>query len=292
VDWVPEFVDGNVRASCSICGCSRRAPDNLTLCPDKRWRCTDRCIEVSEFEINKILAASRKRKPQPDTGFGLGPWDEVAPTFLQAAQSRVAQLIPGWTPASTFQDDFTILPGAGGSAWSVQTLFGGLLTAPSTGVARLNAPAASSQANIWNPAVTVPQPSAGRFYAAVSFKLSAVPAASPICIGRPNAVCTLSASLPTSVFLSAGLRTSLSSLRHVLAYITSPFALSSVEMDTGQHLAEMWWLSTGRAWGAIDGEVSLSVVPPATAALVPAVSVFAVDAPGITLDVTDYVCFT
>lgn len=290
MDWRPEFVDGNVRASCSICGCSRRAPDNLTLCSDKRWRC-ERCMEVSEYEVNQRLAGWRKRKPQPDTGFGLSPWDEVPQTFLAAAQSRQAQLIPGWTPASTFQDTFDVVPGGGGSLWTVTLIGAGAVSQPSAGVARFTSgTTVTGEARATVASVTVPAPGAGRFYCACSFKT--------VVIGAN----TTSMSVGTGI--AAGTTRNVIGLRGVAAAGTAFYQLvaqaigqsnSLVETDaTTFHLGEVWWNSTGPVFGSVDGGPALVVPSAGAVSRLPLISVLnsVAGVTSSTLDVTDYVCFT
>jgi hypothetical protein len=298
VDWVPEFVDGNVRASCSICGCSRRAPDNLTLCPDKRWRCTDRCIEVSEFEINKILAASRKRKPQPDAGFGLGPWDEVVPTFLQAAQARVAQLFPTWTPTTTFQDAFDIVPGGGGSPWTTTvTGTGAAISLVSAGVARfISGTSATGQSFGFATALTIPNPGAGRFYSAFSFR-------TPVFGTATNTTVIGSGRADATARNAIGVRgqSAVGTAYYQLVAQGIGQSISYVETDaTNFHLGEMWWGITGSNFGAavfgsVDGGPYLAIQSTGIITRRPLVGVINNDLVAVvssTLDVTDYVCFT
>jgi hypothetical protein len=71
MDWRPEFIPGNTRAACSICGCSRRFPDNLTFCADQLYRC-ERCMEVTPLERDQKVQAYRQHSEEPDsTGMGL-----------------------------------------------------------------------------------------------------------------------------------------------------------------------------------------------------------------------------
>lgn len=73
-----EFVNGEVLTACSICGRRRLFPSQVVLSPDRLWRCTG-CNELTAYEYNQQIAAARQRRPEPDTGIGIG--SQFDPSF-------------------------------------------------------------------------------------------------------------------------------------------------------------------------------------------------------------------
>ena len=283
-----EATGTSVPFACSICGRRRLFPDQLVYSDDKLFRCTDACDERTAYNVDQQRAAWRAPPEPVPSMSGALPQGEIVTTFLQDAVDRRSQLIPGWTPTTTFQDDFTVLPGAVGSSWSVQAGSGGTVAAPSVGVARFSASGTSSQADAWIP--TVSAAATGNFYCAASFSLVSVPTGSGIALARIGA-CTLSLGVPSSAAIAAGVRyPSVSASNYILTYIGSRNAISTVHMDAGvSHLAEMWWRGNGRVWAAIDGEVPISIVPAVATPWVALISAFATSGGAVSFDVTDYV---
>ncbi len=67
-----DFVNGEVLTACSICGRRRLFPSQIVRSPDRLWRCLDSCNEVTAFEYDQEIAASRRRRPEPDIAIGIG----------------------------------------------------------------------------------------------------------------------------------------------------------------------------------------------------------------------------
>jgi hypothetical protein len=238
-----EATGTSVPFACSICGRRRLFPDHLVYSDDKLFRCTDACDERTAYNVDQQRAAWRAPpEPVPSIGGPL-PQGDVVTTFLQDAVERRSQVIPGWTPTTTFYDDFTTLPGTGSSLWAI----GGSgqitpPTQPSAGVARF------SDTSMIAASVSVPTANAANFYCA--FKAIAAVSSTSIMRcgiiggGIISAVGIFSAG---SAFfrLSAG------------AVVSTP-----VEKETtNYHLFEMWWKAGGYTYASVDGSVYVSARP-------------------------------
>lgn len=74
-----EFVNGEVLAACSVCGRRRLFPTQLIYCPDRLYRCTDACMEMSAFEYDQQISAYRQRIPEPDVSVGMPSQFDATP---------------------------------------------------------------------------------------------------------------------------------------------------------------------------------------------------------------------
>lgn len=260
-EWRHEFVDGETRMACSICGSSRRFPSEITYCADKLFRCNDKCMERTTFEIDQTISAARRRRDEVDVSIGNPAAWETPQTLSSIAAERRAALIPGWTPTTTFHDAFDVLPGAGGSAWSIEVANGGTVASTGAGTATYAANAALGAAVAWNPSISVPRPATGKFYSILRFKcagtfvnLSSIrTGAIVVAGGLPN----------TEKAVLAGMSASTS-----MTFFVSPWSLTggpiiktATEVDTAYHYGEVWWTGNGYAYGAIDLGLRGAVTP-------------------------------
>jgi hypothetical protein len=275
-----DYLPGSVPMACSICGRRRKFPDEIEKSDDGRFRCLDACSERTVLSVDKERAAFRPQPEQPPPLFGS---PVPARTFLQDSQALQQLRIPGWTPTTTFYDDFTIVPGGVGSSWSVATTGTGTVTAPSSGVARFTAGTGSAQS--WAPSVSVPQATSGRFYcrARFAFPFTAEGAVS----GLASFGATGVAGTPSGFATRLGIRSVVSTSRYVLISLAS--AVSAMYIDANEHIAELWWTGNGRAYACVDSsEPSFLIVPNAFSSTPAAPSIAA--AIGSVMDITDFVC--
>ncbi len=289
MDWVHEYVPGQVRASCSICGCSRRFPDNLTYCIDKLFRC-ERCMETTAMELDMQIRSYRMQPDEVSQSVGLTPQGELPSTFLADAAERRALAIPGWTPTTQFYDDFTVVPGGVGSSWSVSLSAGSTITAPSVGVARFSGKA-SPHAIAWAPSISVPSPGVGRFYSSVSFTVVSgyVAAQSGLRVGAA----TISGGVPVGFQVVGGIAFAVPRFVPFGLGPTRRGGESTRQIDTEAHTAELWW-SDGYFRYSLDGEIPVSVgaaanhIPTAS----PYMLVGNLAGAAFVVDITDYVCWS
>jgi hypothetical protein len=281
MDWVHEFVPGQVRASCSICGCSRRFPDNLTYCVDKLFRC-ERCMEKTAMELDMQIQSYRMQPDEVSQSVGLQPQGELPSTFLADAAEYRASVIPGWTPSSQFYDDFAIVPGGVGSSWTTALSGPGTVTAPEAGVARLTSPLGGfCRMNVLS--MVVPDPHNG--YGFISFRALAN-TTGPMAGGTTAA--------GGSNNLTVGKNSTAVLSRWWLALFTSgQSARETIPLEhdtTNFHVFKIWWKGTGAAFAAVDDSPIVSTAVAAIAAFDRFPSLTC-NATGY-LDVTDYVCWT
>lgn len=59
---VADYVEGQVKMACGICGFPYMFPSELILCDDKLLRCKRTCMEETRLSRDRKIAASRKRK--------------------------------------------------------------------------------------------------------------------------------------------------------------------------------------------------------------------------------------
>lgn len=236
--------------ACSICGSSRRFPSEITYCVDKLFRCNDKCMERTTFEIDQTISAARRRRDEVDVSIGNPASWEATPSLSTIAAERRAALIPGWTPTTTFHDTFDVLPGAGGSLWS--TSFGGTgtLTAPAAGVAAFNTVTNSGFSQAWAPSITIPKPASGKFYMLASFAVTGSKTAG---MSHMVGAVVISGGVPGSSAMFVGALGPTST-----AFYVAPWSLSGVikttatEVDSSFHYGELWWTGNGYAFAAID----------------------------------------
>src|SRR5688572_26144129 len=108
-NWRPDYVDGQTRASCSICGVPRRFPDDLSYCSDKLFRC-ELCMETPTIETDRVLAAFRTQPDEFMRPVGVAAAQDASPSLLAIAAARVETLFAGWTPTYTRNDTFDSVP--------------------------------------------------------------------------------------------------------------------------------------------------------------------------------------
>lgn len=250
MDWVHEFVPGNTRASCSICGCPRRFPDNLTYCVDGLFRC-EKCMEVTAQERDAEIQAYRSSYRENDGSIGLKPQAETS-SFLSDARSARDQLIPDWTPTTEFYDDFSTLPGAVGSSWSLVLTGTASVSALSGGGCRFDAGTGMCKAS--RSALALPLPQSGNFYMRIAFSspdTDAPVAASPVqsfFFGGRDSV--------SQAILVGGVRNSLSRRTYVAMNLGNTFASarSTRSLSTDEHIGELWWKGDGGVFCRYDGQ--------------------------------------
>jgi len=242
-----DFLDGAVPMRCSICGRRRKFPDEIEQSDDKLFRCLDACSERTALSVDQERAAFRPPPEMNPPALGLG---KITPTFLQESQALQAIRIPGWTPTTTFYDDFTILPGDVGSSWTTG-LTGTASVSATGGVARLTP--GTGHAWIWAPSVVIPDPTGGQFYCRVLF--SSPDTATPM-DSSPTQDLNIGAQhlivgAPGGANIFVGARNSISPTRY---YLRGASFLSSVYASADQHFVEMWWNGDGSIWASIDSE--------------------------------------
>lgn len=286
MDWVHEYVPGQVRASCSVCGCSRRFPDNLTYCVDKLFRC-ERCMETTALELDQRIQSYRMQPDDPDVSIGLIPQADVASTFLADSIEARSLAIPGWTPSTTLSDDFSTLPGAVGSSWSTALTGTGAITALTGGGARFSAGTGSAIAYV--PTMSVPLPSAGRFYA--RFRFAAATPGGNVRLGASSTVAGSPSGTAHSVL--PVLTTFINIWPNIgnSVYFTNPRVY--IESSTTWHVAEMWWKGDGYVRFLFDGAVPFVQSPLASQVLSSAVPFISATVSALSvLDVSNFVAFT
>lgn len=275
-----DFVPGATYLTCTICGRRRKFPDELTVGEDRKFRCRDACDEKTILSIDREIAASHYKREAPPLGIGFASQFENEETFLEKVAHRLQIVHPGWTPTTTFHDDFTIVPGGVGSSWT-NTLSGtAAITAPSVGVARFAPGTGTALSAVTS--VTVPNVTAGKFYSAASFRFASASISSLAGFGVRGT---------SGVRIALGHVLSSNAVFFVVAHnpplITSAL---SVEIDQGEHFGEMWWNGDGVVRTAIDGapvrHLSLSTVG-FTGTPLPTIFT---TTNGVILDVTDYYC--
>lgn len=293
MDWVHEYVPGQVRASCSVCGCSRRFPDNLTYCIDKLFRC-ERCMEITALERDMQIQSYRQQPDELESSLsvGLQPQGDTPSTFLVDAAEGRAAVLPGWTPSSTFYDDFTVVGGGVGSSWTAVAVSGAVISQPEEGVTRF-APGTdlNGGCDIQLLSFSVPLPSAGRFYCRARFRTTSIGAVTtPVAIGVGTATVV-------SQRLSIGFRgnSAAGNAYYQLVSQAVRHATSEVPSDTTTyHIGEIWWNGNGYVYGSVDGGGPTMNVPTsgASAKFPSIIATNAGVAPttASVLDVTDYYC--
>jgi hypothetical protein len=274
-----DFVPGCTYLTCTFCGRRRLFPDELNIGDDRKFRCRDACDEKTILSIDREIAASHYRREGPPLGFGFASQFEHEATFMEKVTDRLQIVQPGWTPTTTFYDDFTIVPGGVGSSWTVTLAGTGTVTAPSVGVARFTS--GTSQARAHVATVAVPNPSAGNFYCACSFKTPSVSSD-----GSPAAL--IGAATSAAASRSAlGVRSN-ATAQPFYHLLTSVFTRIPVEVEmSNYHLGEIWWKTGGAVFCSIDGCASISAPTSASGSRLPFIQ--AINA-SVTLDVTDYYC--
>ncbi len=278
MDWVHEYVPGQVRASCSICGCSRRFPDNLTYCVDKLFRC-ERCMETTAMELDQRIQAYRMQPDEPDSRVGLTPFDDIPSTFLADAADYRSAVLPGWTPTTTFYDDFTVVPGGVGSSWTVATSGTGTVTQPAANVARFDQPGPTGNAAAYVASVSVPDPTVGRFFMACRAKITT---------SLPNGLARVGCATTSGASLAAA---------GINAFGATHYSVSSIgradttrELDASRYVTlRVWWKTGGSVFGSIDDSDIVSTRTAFSAARLPYIT--AQNNAG-RLDVTNYVAYT
>jgi hypothetical protein len=274
-----EATGTSVPFACSICGRRRLFPDQLVYSDDKLFRCTDACDERTAYNVDQQRAAWRAPpEPVPSIGGPL-PQGDVVTTFLQDAADFRSQVIPGWTPSTQFYDDFTVIPGGVGSSWTVATSGAGTVTQPSANVARFDSPGTGSAA-AYVSSVSVPDPSAGRFFCACLAKVSI---ATGVGVARTGTATNAGAAsaMMGRFSTAAGAYYSLSS---------SSVSRTTVELDTSKYVTfRVWWKTGGSVFGSVDDSPFVFVRTAFSAARLPYISVQNAAA---RLDVTNYVAFT
>ena len=87
-EWVHDFVDGNTRMVCSICGVPYRFPSEIRRSADGLFRCLRTCDEQTILERDRKIAASHGQREAPPIKFGLPPPQDTA-------QPNTASLVGG-----------------------------------------------------------------------------------------------------------------------------------------------------------------------------------------------------
>lgn len=291
MDWVHEYVPGQVRASCSICGCSRRFPDNLTYCVDKLFRC-ERCMETTAMELDQRIQAYRMQPDEPDTRVGLMPQADTPSTFLADAIESRSAVLPGWTPSTTFYDDFTVIGGGAGSSWTAVAVNGATISQPTAGVTRFTSGLINTGGcYVQLQSFAVPLPAAGRFYCRVRFKTPT--------IGTDTSVVAMGVAVDGTILqrLSVGFRGTVAAGTAFYQLVSQGIknATSDVPSDGSlYHVGEMWWNGNGYVYGSVDGGgPTLNVPTSGASAKIPTIIVSNVNITPTTapvLDVSDYYC--
>jgi hypothetical protein len=186
------------------------------------------------------------------------------------ARQRAAELADITTPEVLY-DPFVAIPGGAGSIWDPAFNALGAITRPSGvvgGVARFDSGTdanGSAQAAAGAVASTLvggifANPQTSRLYTLFHFRLRTTPDAE---MAFRMGVITGGAST-----MNAGVRGASSTTRFRFSSGTSG-ALSTVAVDTGWHLAEMWTTADGVCHGAIDDETPVSYTLPSLAVCFP-----------------------
>jgi hypothetical protein len=240
-------------------------------------------MEITPLERDRKIQSYRaSAREEVDTGAGLLPRGEIPFTFLQTAQQRQAQLIPGWTPTTTFYDDFTIVPGGVGSSWT-NTLSGtATISAPSVGVARFTPGTGTAHSMVTS--ITVPAANTGRFYSVAKIQLATIASASGGVGVRGNA----GSPAGELVAVRASVPAAAPFFRLASSQASVPVVTSPVEIDVSTHTLELWWNGDGYSRGAADGCVTMALRCP-TFTGTPNPYLFMSGTTAI-WDVTDYVC--
>lgn len=289
MDWALRFDPGQVRAACSICGCSRRFPDNLTYCVDKLFRC-ERCMEITALERDMQIQSYRMQPDEPEVSIGLTPQANIPSTFLADAIEYRNAVLPGWTPTNEFQDDFTIIPGGVGSSWAVVASgTGAAVSQPEAGVARFDSGSGSvSFARATRFGFAVPAPGTGFFFCAARFRTPVISATGTAVVGVGDA-----GTVQRNFVGLRGVSTSPSGYYQLVAQALEHDVSQSPTDTSGWHFGVMWWKSGSRAMGAIDGTSQLNVRSAGTNGRSPfLLAATSSAAERIVLDVTDWVCWT
>lgn len=286
--WRSEWVDGQVRATCGICGFPRRFPDELVLGSDNVFRC-EKCNETPVMETDKLLATFRATPEEQPRPIGLQPHSEAPRSLLTLAAERVVQLFTGWAPTTTLNETFDTVPGGGGSSWSTG-LYGGTITEASDGLARFDCPTGQTGAEAWVPTMTVPKPGTGRFYALFRFRFNstahatstAILGASELVLGSP------SATVEEAVGVQGAVSTAF--FRAPLSYGPGLGITTASPIDAEWHYGELYWFD-GYVRGSIDfGNAGAKPIDPSGyTSLVPYIGVFG---PPSQFDVSGAVFYT
>ena len=109
-EWVHDFVDGNTRMVCSICGVSYRFPSELRRSADGLFRCLRTCWETTILERDRKIAASHGQREAPPVKFGLPPsWDAAVAVGTGTLVGALADAMAGTlTIPSLFFDDNSV----------------------------------------------------------------------------------------------------------------------------------------------------------------------------------------
>jgi hypothetical protein len=231
------------------------------------------------MELDQRIQAYRMQPDEPDIRVGLTPFDDIPSTFLADAADYRASVLPGWTPTSTFSDDFTIVPGGVGSSWTVATTGSCTVSQPSANVARFDAPGPSGGASAYVSSVSVPDPSAGMFFMACRAKITA---------SLPNGVARAGAATSAGGFTGMAGINSFGATHYSLSAASRTD--TTYELDTSKYVTlRVWWKTGGAVFGSIDGSDIVSARSTFSAARLPYIT--AQNNAG-RIDVTDYVAYT
>jgi hypothetical protein len=252
----------------------------LALCDDKKFRCLDACMEKSIMSIDREIAASHYKREAPPLGIGYASQFDRGTTFLEDAVEHRSLAIPGWTPASQFYDDMTILPGDVGSTWVLSG--GGTVTRPEAGVARLTGTSLTT-AIIRAASVVVPDPTAGNTYIAFRARLVSFDAPNGLMLGGSSnagasSVYAAAQYIVSSAFFS-GTITAGANFKRLISTV-------EIEQDSF-HLFELWWKQDGYMNVSIDRCVTMTAAVVGTATRAPDVRAFRGQ-----WDLTHYVCWS
>lgn len=78
-EWTQDFVEGNTRMACSICGIPYRFPSELRRSADGLFRCLRTCWETTILERDRKIAKSHGQKEAPPPKFGIQTaWDTAS----------------------------------------------------------------------------------------------------------------------------------------------------------------------------------------------------------------------
>lgn len=248
--WRSEWVDGQARATCSICGFPRRFPDELVLGSDNVFRC-EKCLETPVMETDKLLAAFRATQEEILKPIGLMPDQDTSPTLAEYAADRVISLFTGWTPSTTFTETFDIVPGGVGSSWTT----GGTGTvSASGGIATLSCTAGQTRF-IDAGSFTVASYPTARWYAAFRFAITTTPdTRTTIAMGFYT-----SDAISPPVYVGAIGNPLYSFGRSAGLFDAASEFTTIIHTDDDVHIAELWGTGDGYIRASIDQGPSMAI---------------------------------